>query len=71
MQGLNVAFGGEFRTERYKIFAGEEASYRNYDPAFAGGSQGFPGYSPADATNRTRSNVGAYVDLEADVTKNS
>lgn len=69
MQGLNVAFGGEFRTERYKIFAGEEASYRNYDSEFAGGSQGFPGYSPADVTNRTRSNVGAYVDLEADVTK--
>lgn len=69
MQGLNVAFGGEFRNERYKIFAGEEASYRNYDPQFPGGSQGFPGYSPADVTNRGRSNVGAYVDLEADVTK--
>jgi iron complex outermembrane recepter protein len=26
----NVAFGAEFRTERYQINAGEEASYRNY-----------------------------------------
>jgi iron complex outermembrane recepter protein len=28
--GMNVAFGGEFRTENYQIIAGEEASYRNY-----------------------------------------
>jgi iron complex outermembrane recepter protein len=69
MQGLNFAFGGEFRTERYKIFAGEEASYANYNPEFPGGSQGFPGYSPADVTNHSRSNVGVYVDLEGDVTK--
>lgn len=26
----NVAFGAEYRTERYQINAGEEASYRNY-----------------------------------------
>ncbi|QRR01695.1 TonB-dependent receptor [Dyadobacter sandarakinus] len=70
LQGLNVAFGAEYRTERYKIFAGERASYYNYDPAKAGGSQGFPGYSPSDVTNKSRSNVGAYLDLEADVTKN-
>jgi iron complex outermembrane receptor protein len=69
MQGLNFAFGGEFRTERYKIFAGEKASYFNYNPALPGGSQGFPGYSPTDVTNRSRSNVGAYVDVEADITK--
>ena len=69
LQGLNIAFGGEYRMERYKIFAGERASYYNYDPAFAGGSQGFPGYSPADATSKGRSNVGAYLDVEADVTK--
>jgi iron complex outermembrane recepter protein len=28
--GMNVAFGGEFRTENYQIIAGDEASYRNY-----------------------------------------
>ncbi len=26
----SIAFGGEYRNENYKIFAGEEASYRNY-----------------------------------------
>ena len=30
MSGLNVAFGGEYRTENYIIEAGEEASYKNY-----------------------------------------
>lgn len=30
-EGLNVAFGGEFKVERYQIFAGEEASYTSYD----------------------------------------
>ena len=69
LQGLNVAFGGEYRDERYKIFAGERASYFNYDPTYPGGSQGFPGYSPTDATNKSRSNAAGYIDLEADITK--
>jgi len=29
--GLNIAFGTEFRTENFTIFAGEEASYALYD----------------------------------------
>ncbi|MEO6357738.1 MAG: TonB-dependent receptor, partial [Ferruginibacter sp.] len=31
-QGLNIAFGGEFRYEKYKIFQGEERSYKGYHP---------------------------------------
>jgi iron complex outermembrane receptor protein len=71
MSGLNLGFGGESRFEQYKIFAGEEASYKNYDPtgAQAAGSQGFPGYQPADAVKANRSVFGVYVDLEADITK--
>ncbi|WP_372745341.1 TonB-dependent receptor domain-containing protein [Lutibacter sp.] len=30
MDGLNVAFGAEYRIENYDIFAGEEASYAQY-----------------------------------------
>ena len=30
LAGINVAFGGAYRTDRYQIFSGEEASYRNY-----------------------------------------
>lgn len=33
MNGLNIAFGGEFRYEKYTLFAGEEASYARYGPA--------------------------------------
>lgn len=29
---VNLAFGGEFRYENYKIFAGEEKSYKGYSP---------------------------------------
>ncbi|WP_343671896.1 TonB-dependent receptor [Chitinophaga sp.] len=68
---LNLAFGAEYRYERYSIYAGEEASYTNYDPTFfkATGSQGFPGYRPSDEVAANRSNVAAYVDAEWDVTK--
>jgi iron complex outermembrane receptor protein len=31
MKGLNIAFGTEFRSENFQIFAGEEGSYANYD----------------------------------------
>ena len=66
--GLNIGLGAEYRYEDYKIFAGEPASYMTYDTAKAGGSQGFGGYQPSDAVNATRSVLGAYADLEADVT---
>jgi iron complex outermembrane receptor protein len=71
LSGLNLGMGAEYRYERYKIFAGEEASYRNYDPLGiqAPGAQGFPGFQPVDAVSANRSVVGAYVDLEADITK--
>ncbi len=31
LNGLNFAFGGEYRIEKYEIFAGEEGSYATYD----------------------------------------
>lgn len=70
---LNVAVGTAFRTERYVIGAGEAASYINgFHPAQDGsiapsGSQVFPGFRPEDATNADRNNIGAYLDLEADL----
>jgi iron complex outermembrane receptor protein len=69
--GLNLGFGAEYRYERYKIFAGEKASYANYDVngVKAAGSQGFPGYQPADEVNVNRSVFGGFVDPELDVTK--
>lgn len=82
--GLNLAFGTEYRVDRYNIFAGEEGSYRNYGIAQqvvngqlvlvdtlgkAAGSQGFPGFQPRNQVDASRSNFGGYADVELDITK--
>ncbi|MBK8393603.1 MAG: TonB-dependent receptor [Saprospiraceae bacterium] len=87
--GLNIAFGTEFRSEKFDIFAGEEGSYATYDvngkaitnaatqtpfvnefgQQPGGGSQGFPGYSPANEVNEGRTNLGIYGDVEMNFTK--
>lgn len=66
--GLNFAAGAEFRYEQYQLYAGEVDSYKNYDPAKASGSQGFPGYQPGDAVKANRNNIAGYVDMELDAT---
>ncbi|MGI4734012.1 MAG: TonB-dependent receptor plug domain-containing protein [Janthinobacterium lividum] len=71
-QGLNLAFGSEFRREWYQIFAGEEASYARYGGLTSnrpGGSQGFPGFRPSNEVHASRNNVGIYADAELDVTQ--
>ena len=70
-EGFNLAWGAEYRYERYTLFAGEEASYKNYDATGdkATGAQGFPGYQPSDEVKSNRSNIAAYVDAEMDVSK--
>lgn len=71
-QSLNVAFGVEGRREGFKITPGEPASW-NYPAtgAVAGqapGAQGFGGFSPLNAIERSRKNVSGYLDLEAQIT---
>ncbi|WP_103867368.1 TonB-dependent receptor [Aquimarina sp. I32.4] len=89
LNGFNIAFGTEYRTENFTIFAGEEASYATYDvnglpitdaatqtqpidpisgDARPGGSQGFPGYSPSNEVDRSRTNLSLYADAELDIT---
>ena len=87
-QGLNIAFGAEYRVENYEIEAGEAASYRQYTAdgqaitlasqvpsqdffgsSRPGGSQVFPGFSPANELSRGRSSVAGYFDAEADITE--
>ncbi|HLK27799.1 MAG TPA: TonB-dependent receptor [Puia sp.] len=55
-KGLTLSFGLEYRYEQYKIYAGEEASWKNYGSYFVSGgdttykvsgAQGFPGFEPA------------------------
>ncbi len=69
-QGMNLAFGAEYRKENYQINAGESGSYIDADGVGFGGnagSQGFPGFQPADQTDRSRNSVAAYVDVETDL----
>ena len=79
---LNIATGLEYRDDNYEIKAGDPVSYtfgRTNDPmipifgqdgtgAAAPGTQGFPGFSPTEAVDSGRDNVGIYVDLESYVT---
>ncbi|PIV35663.1 MAG: TonB-dependent receptor [Lysobacterales bacterium CG02_land_8_20_14_3_00_62_12] len=69
-QGMNVAFGAEYRRESYEIKAGELGSYVDADGAGGGnaGSQGFPGFQPADEVNQNRNSYAGYVDVETDLT---
>ena len=75
---LNIAVGAEFRRDHYAIEEGEPDSYRDggvriLDGPSAGaqpqiGAQVFPGFKPTDAQDADRTNVAAYVDLEANLT---
>ncbi len=84
LQGVNVALGVEYRIDNYEIFAGEEGSWKNYGIIDTvvngrltqidvlgrpGGSQGFPGFQPSNVLDEFRTNLGAYVDTEFDLTK--
>jgi iron complex outermembrane receptor protein len=51
LEGLNVAFGGEFRYENYQIKEGEEASYGLYDTNGDLVSGVLPGNSPLIVTD--------------------
>jgi iron complex outermembrane recepter protein len=71
---LSVAAGVEARREAYGIFAGEPDSYRNGGVLLNGsptasGAQVFPGFRPASELDKSRTAVGVYLDLEANVTE--
>jgi len=72
---LNIAAGLEARLESYEIFAGEPDSYRNGGVLLpngqptASGAQVFPGFRPSNQVNQDRTAVGAYLDLEANLTE--
>ena len=72
---LNVAVGAEARRDGYKLERGDEASFAvgtvnildgpNAGKPAAPFSQVFPGFRPVDEADASRTNVGAYLDLEA------
>ncbi|MET4107054.1 TonB-dependent receptor [Hymenobacter sp. UYP22] len=82
VKSFNVAFGGQFRVDRFQLERGSPESYfvgpfalaapatptSPARTAKAPGSSGRPGIAPEDETNTTRRNVGVYVDVESDIT---
>lgn len=72
---LNIAVGVEARRDGFSIHAGEPDSYRNGGVRLANGNptqsgaQVFPGFRPENEVDKDRYAVGAYVDLEANVTE--
>ena len=65
---LTVAFGAEWRGEKFDQSAGEPASYIAGPEPGAPGAQVFPGFTPSDASRRDRHSYSFYADLETDVT---
>ncbi|MBA3341415.1 MAG: TonB-dependent receptor [Gemmatimonadaceae bacterium] len=73
--GLNIAIGAEARRDGYKLERGDEPSFAVGPSAIVGGpnagkpappfSQVFPGFRPVDEADESRTNVGAYIDVEA------
>jgi len=69
MDNINFAFGAEFRQETYKIKAGDPASIEaGPTTAFFGvGSDGFQGFPNESAGSFDSDSIGAYADVEMDV----
>ncbi len=65
-----LAIGLEARHETYQITAGELQSYNlGPDTTKAAGAQGFGGFRPDNAIDKSRDNVGVYADLGGNVTE--
>ena len=64
---IHLAWGLEYRLDRYRIEAGEEYSYADYDGVgvgAAGGIQVFPGFRPSNEVDETRNAFSLYLDTE-------
>ncbi|WP_461050278.1 TonB-dependent receptor [Spirosoma arcticum] len=61
---FSIGFGTEARSEKYTIIAGDDNSFSGE------GTNSFPGINRANAGSNQRFNIGAYLDLNYDLTKN-
>jgi iron complex outermembrane recepter protein len=76
VKSLAFVLGTELRVERFRIDAGDVASYSlgteqlpDGTPKLPG-AQVFPGFQPSNEVDRTRDNVGVYSGVESELTKN-
>jgi iron complex outermembrane receptor protein len=65
---LNVAWGLEWRGDKFNESPGEPASYAFGTFANIPGAQVFPGFTPGDSGHYSRSSFASYLDLETDFT---
>ncbi len=68
--GVNLAFGAEYRQETFEIKTGQQESFEIGPLAsqgFGAASNGFPGFSPIAGGEFSRGNVALYVDGEWEV----
>ena len=56
---LNVAFGAEYRKNKYQIGAGDPSSY------YKAGASSYPGFRPSDAGSHSRESESVYIDIAA------
>jgi iron complex outermembrane receptor protein len=71
-ESLMIAGGYEWHDELFEVTAGDVDSYTAgayTDQGFGIGSNGFPGFKPADGGVSTRRSAAAYIDVEAPVTE--
>jgi iron complex outermembrane receptor protein len=70
LQGLSLALGTQVRSDNFSARRGSLESYQVGPLAFSGravGASGRPGIAPEDEIDISRTNVGAYVDVETDI----
>ncbi len=75
---VSLAMGAELRTDEFRVTAGDEYSYRDYDTDSVGnslyatdrsaGTQGFGGTAPMQAVDESRDVISFYLDGEAEIT---
>ncbi len=66
---INIAFGGEYRKERFDLFAGDAASFALgplADQGFSSSSNGFGGFP--NSSSNSQDSYAVYADIETDVT---
>lgn len=73
MKALNLAFGGQFRVDKYQLEKGDSNSYKVGSLATSSGKtpgvQGIAGTAPEDEAHESRTNAGLYADIEADISE--
>ena len=65
-----IAWGAEYKRDRYEIEAGEPYSYEDYDGPGGGdaGIQVFPGFKPQNEVDETRNAKSVYLDTDIQLT---